>query len=76
MLRPRGIAEVGPTVSKRVGGHWGLDGPWTSTTSLVEQLGSATINGDGTETVTVRLKLPVSSSAQKFMRLVVSQTAP
>ena len=46
-----------------------LDGPWASNTSLVEQIGAATSNGDGTENVTVRLKQPVTGSIQRFMRL-------
>ena len=50
-----------------------LGGTWQSGTSFVEIVpGSAVNNGDGTETVSVRLKLPVTSAPMKFMRLVLT----
>jgi hypothetical protein len=32
-------------------------------------------NGDGTETVSVRIKLTVSSAAKRFLRLVLTPTS-
>lgn len=46
-------------------------GPWTSNASLLEQVGSAVNNGDGTETVSVRLKQTTPATTKKFMRLVL-----
>ncbi|MEI6075099.1 MAG: hypothetical protein WCS94_05965 [Verrucomicrobiota bacterium] len=51
-----------------------LTGPWKSSTSFVEQAGPAANNGDGTETVNVRLKQAVPGTMQKYMRLVVIPT--
>ena len=51
-----------------------LAGPWNSSTSFVEQAGPAANNGDGTETVNVRLKQNVPGTTQKFMRLVLIPT--
>jgi len=50
-----------------------LGGTWQSGTSLVELVpGSVVNNGDGTETVSVRLKLPVTSAPMRFARLVLT----
>jgi len=51
-----------------------LAGTWQSGTTLVEQVGAAINNGDGTETVSVRLKQAITGSTQKFVRLVLLPT--
>jgi hypothetical protein len=43
-------------------------------TTLVEQVGAAINNGDGTETVRVHIKQAITGSTQKFMRLVLLPT--
>jgi beta-glucanase (GH16 family) len=48
---------------------------WVSGSSHVQAVGSPVNNGDGTETVTVRAKAPITGNG-RFMRLVVSETAP
>jgi len=48
-----------------------LAGTWQSGTALVEQVGAAINNGDGTETVSVRIKQAITGSTQKFVRLVL-----
>jgi hypothetical protein len=47
-----------------------LDDPWS--TGSVAAVGSPVDNGDGTETVTVRLTTPVSAAAEQFIRLQVT----
>lgn len=50
-----------------------LGGAWQSGSSLVELVpGSRVDNGNGTETVSVRLKQPVAQTTVKFMRLVLT----
>ena len=44
-------------------------GSWLTDVSLVEQIGTATSNGDGTDTVTVRLRSPLDAAPKKFVRL-------
>jgi parallel beta-helix repeat protein len=51
-----------------------LAGTWQSGTALVEQVGAAINNGDGTETVSVRIKQAITGSTQKFVRLVLLPT--
>ena len=53
-----------------------LTAPWSSGTTLVEQIGPTINNGDGTETVTVRLKQAVSGTTQNYLRLVLVPAAP
>jgi parallel beta-helix repeat protein len=53
-----------------------LAGAWQSGATLVELVpGSRVNNGDGTETVSVRIKLTVSSAAKRFLRLVLTPTS-
>lgn len=47
------------------------DAPWISDTGLVEQAGPATSNGDGTDTVGVRLRPAIADLTRKFMRLIL-----
>jgi hypothetical protein len=52
-----------------------LAGTWQSSAVLVELVpGSRVDNGDGTETVSVRLKQTLSSATRKFVRLVLVLT--
>lgn len=53
-----------------------LSGPWQSGVEIVEQVGSAINNGDGTETVTVRLKKAASGTNHSFARLVLVYNTP
>lgn len=46
-------------------------GPWSSGSSLLEQIGIGADNGDGTETVKVLLKQIIPGTARKFMRLAL-----
>ena len=49
-----------------------LAGNWQSNAELVELVPASRVNnGDGTETVSVRLRLATPSAAQKFVRLVL-----
>jgi arylsulfatase A-like enzyme len=48
-----------------------LTDPWSS--GSVVQVGDAIDNGDGTETVTVRLTTPLATDGKQFMRLRVTQ---
>ena len=53
-----------------------LGGAWQSGAAFVELVpGSRVNNGDGTETVSVRIKLTVSSAAKRFLRLVLTPTS-
>jgi hypothetical protein len=45
---------------------------WQTGRQLVEQTGNRVDNGDGTETVTVRTRVPVREAKYKFMRLKVA----
>ncbi|MFT5836647.1 MAG: hypothetical protein ACI9ZV_000143 [Candidatus Azotimanducaceae bacterium] len=49
-----------------------LTDPWSSGT--VVQVGSASDNGDGTETVTLRLTVEVSAETKQFIRIKVSSS--
>ncbi|MEI8043799.1 MAG: hypothetical protein WCL11_20480, partial [Verrucomicrobiota bacterium] len=54
-----------------------LNSAWQSGSSLVELVpGSRVNNGDGTETVSVRLKQTLSNSTRKFVRLVLTPVTP
>ena len=77
--RTGGVGTVG--VSYAAGGYLyrvevadTLTAPWSSGTTLVEPIGPTIDNGDGTETVTVRLKQVVSGTAQNYLRLVLVPT--
>ena len=53
-----------------------LGGTWQSGTAFVELVpGSRLNNGDGTETVSVRIKQTLSGATRKFMRLVLVPTS-
>lgn len=66
-----GVDYTAGGVTYRVEVADSLNGTWASNTSLVEQLGSAVNNADGTETVKVQLKQLIPTATQKFMRLVL-----
>jgi hypothetical protein len=54
-----------------------LTGIWQSSAALVEFVpGSRISNGDGTETVSVRMKQVVTGATQKFMRLALIPATP
>ena len=54
-----------------------LTGIWQSSAALVEFVsGSRISNGDGTETVSVRIKQVVTGATQKFMRLALIPATP
>ena len=61
-----GASEVSYTVETAID----LD-DWQSGPGMVEQVGFPTSNGDGTETVTVRVIAPVSDDPTRFIRLQI-----
>ena len=54
-----------------------LAGTWLSGAALVELVpGTRVDNGDGTETVSVRLQQTLSNSTRRFVRLVLTPATP
>jgi len=50
-----------------------LGGSWLTGSNILQEVGSAVDNGDGTETVTVRIRSTLLESPQMFIRLSVSR---
>lgn len=51
-------------------------GAWASGTNYMEGIGNRTENGNGTETVSVRFKQPISLFPLRFARLTIQRTRP
>lgn len=50
-----------------------LDGEWRTGSTLLQQVGATVDNGDGTETIRIQVKAPITDTSTMFIRLKVSR---